>query len=90
LTQVAKLNRNEGIGDGDDGENIQMIDATEDLNKEDNNLIFDINFDVTAQGKLENMARIDKDYEKKFGRLYKTFDVRYLKSKIWESLLQVN
>jgi hypothetical protein len=35
---------------------------------------------------LENIAKVDKDYEKRFGRLYKTFDVRYLKSKIWDSI----
>jgi hypothetical protein len=35
---------------------------------------------------LESFAKIDNEYEKKFGRLYKTFDVRFVKSKIWESV----
>jgi hypothetical protein len=34
----------------------------------------------------QSFVKVDNDYEKKFGRLYKTFDVRYLKSKIWESI----
>lgn len=33
-------------------------------------------------------SRIDKEYQKKFGRLYRTFDVRFLKNKILESLTQ--
>lgn len=50
----------------------------------------DLNFDVAIDYKIENTARVDKDYEKHFGRLYKTFDVRFLKGKIWESLKEVN
>jgi hypothetical protein len=38
----------------------------------------------------QTFAKIDNDYEKKFGRLYKTFDVRLIKSKIWESLSKLN
>lgn len=38
----------------------------------------------------ETFAKIDNEYEKKFGRLYKTFDVRLIKSKIWESLSRLN
>jgi hypothetical protein len=34
----------------------------------------------------ETFVKIDSEYEKKFGRLYKTFDVRVIKSKIWESI----
>lgn len=37
---------------------------------------------------VENLAKIDKEYEKKYGRLYKTFDVRFLKNKISECLQQ--
>ncbi len=33
-----------------------------------------------------SFLKVDNEYEKKFGRLYKTFDVRFLKSKIWDSL----
>jgi len=40
--------------------------------------------------KVENMAIIDKDYQKKFGKLYKTFDVRYVKTKLWETINEVN
>jgi hypothetical protein len=35
---------------------------------------------------IQNFKRIDNEYEKKFGRLYKTFDVRMIKNKIWESV----
>lgn len=34
----------------------------------------------------ENFLKVDNEYEKKFGRLYKTFDVKFLKSKIWDSI----
>jgi hypothetical protein len=46
----------------------------------------EFNFDIEVNANIENNARIDKDFEKRFGRLYKTFDVRYLKSKIWDSI----
>ena len=39
--------------------------------------------------KIENMAIIDKEYQKKFGKLYKTFDVRYVKNKLWETINEV-
>lgn len=48
------------------------------------------NFEITMDANLENNAKIDKDYEKRFGRLYKTFDVRYLKSKIWDSISRID
>lgn len=38
----------------------------------------------------ETFVKIDSEYEKKFGRLYKTFDVRVIKSKIWESITFVS
>jgi hypothetical protein len=38
----------------------------------------------------QTFAKIDNEYEKKFGRLYKTFDVRFVKSKIWESVSNLN
>lgn len=38
----------------------------------------------------QTFAKIDSEYEKKFGRLYKTFDVRFVKSKIWESVSNLN
>lgn len=34
----------------------------------------------------KTFLKIENEYEKKFGRLYKTFDVRFLKSKIWDSI----
>ena len=46
------------------------------------------NLDINT-GAIENTAKVDKEYQKKFGRLYKTFDVRYLKGKIWESINEV-
>jgi hypothetical protein len=39
---------------------------------------------------LENFGKFDNEYEKKFGRLYKTFDVRVIKNKIWESISDYN
>jgi hypothetical protein len=38
----------------------------------------------------ETFVKIDSEYEKKFGRLYKTFDVRLIKSKIWESISSIS
>lgn len=52
---------------------------------ENNNLLppneEDVNINVP-----ESFAKIDNEYEKRFGRLYKTFDVRVVKNKIWESI----
>ena len=36
------------------------------------------------------MAIVDKEYQKKFGKLYKTFDVRYVKNKLWETINEVS
>lgn len=47
------------------------------------------NLDINMGTVIENTAKVDTDYQKKFGRLYKTFDVRYLKGKIWESINEV-
>jgi hypothetical protein len=41
------------------------------------------------ENNAQTFMKVDADYEKKFGRLYKTFDVRYLKGKIWESIDKV-
>jgi len=35
---------------------------------------------------FETFGKIDNEYEKKFGRLYKTFDVRVIKNKIWDTI----
>jgi hypothetical protein len=43
-------------------------------------------FEENKDQRMDTFVKIDNDYEKKFGRLYKTFDVRFVKSKIWESL----
>ncbi len=48
-----------------------------------------LNLDIPNE-KIENMAIIDKEYQKKFGKLYKTFDVRYVKTKLWETINEVN
>jgi hypothetical protein len=37
-----------------------------------------------------NFPKFDNEYDKKFGRLYKTFDVREIKNKIWESFSNFN
>jgi hypothetical protein len=39
---------------------------------------------------VENMAVVDLEYKRKFGGLYKTFDVKYLKSKLWETVDESN
>ena len=47
-----------------------------------------LNFDLENE-KVQNMAIVDKEYQKKFGKLYKTFDVRFIKNKIWETINDV-
>ncbi len=37
----------------------------------------------------KTFLKLEHDYEKKFGRLYKTFDVRFIKTKIWETITNV-
>lgn len=34
----------------------------------------------------DEFEALNKEYNKAFGRLYKTFDVRFIKEKIWETL----
>jgi hypothetical protein len=48
-----------------------------------------MNFDINEDDKIENNARIDQEYAKKFGHLYKTFDVRFIKGKILETISEV-
>ncbi len=47
-----------------------------------------LNLNISNE-KVENMVIIDKDYQNKFGKLYKTFDVRYVKNKLWETINEV-
>ena len=73
-TDYAKLNQNEehiNENNYDDGD-ISVDVAPFEENKDN-------------QNPMETFVKIDNEYEKKFGRLYKTFDVRFVKSKIWES-----
>ncbi len=44
------------------------------------------NLKLITETKNENNAKFDNEFQKRFGRLYKSFDVRYIKSKIWESI----
>jgi hypothetical protein len=53
----------------------------------ENDIKLEIKFDFDEQ--VENEAIVDKDYEKTFGRLYKTFDVRFIKRKLLESYNEV-
>ena len=71
---VEKNNQEEGPDDGDNNDDNFDEDAM--------NLVSNYN----PLNPIGTFVRIDNEYEKKFGRLYKTFDVRFLKSKIWESL----
>jgi hypothetical protein len=72
----------------DEFNQISLLNETRDDNED---LIQpEFNFDINAQPPAENSAKVDADYQKKFGRLYKTFDVRYLKGKIWETINEVN
>lgn len=64
-----------------EGENLIQDTIVENVNE--------FNFDPTTKGEYESTAMIDKDYQRRFGRLYKTFDVRYVKRKMWESIDQV-
>jgi hypothetical protein len=43
----------------------------------------------TPENNAQTFLKIDNEYEKKFGRLYKIFDIRFLKGKIWESIDKV-
>jgi len=47
---------------------------------------FNYNTNENADFPSKTFVKLETDYEKKFGRLYKTFDVRFIKTKIWESL----
>lgn len=38
----------------------------------------------------KTFVKLENEYEKKFGRLYKTFDVRFIKTKIWETMNNVS
>ena len=50
---------------------------------EENNDITNINLNSTNG---ENtFVKFDEEYEKKYGQLYRRFDIRFLKNKIWES-----
>lgn len=64
----------------------------EDLLNADGDLFDNINSNEINSGYLEtneiieNTAKVDEEYDKKYGKLYKTFDVRFVKSKIWENI----
>lgn len=40
-------------------------------------------------GRNASLLRYENEYEKNRGKLYKTFDVRFIKSKIWEGINMV-
>ena len=69
-------------------DNIQKdaINVVDEYNREEEN------YDVynEAESVAQSFLKVDNEYEKKFGRLYKTFDVRFLKSKIWDSVDNVH
>jgi condensin complex subunit 2 len=65
------------------------------LSHEDENLVNNFNYENQDENlsqrpeelnQVQTFVKIDSDYEKKFGRLYKTFDVRLIKNKIWDSI----
>lgn len=47
---------------------------------------FNYNNDDNVDMPSKTFVKLESEYEKKFGRLYKTFDVRFIKTKIWESI----
>jgi hypothetical protein len=49
--------------------------------EEDINMNQENNYNATVP-----FVKIDSDYEKKFGRLYKTFDVKVVKQSIWQTI----
>lgn len=46
----------------------------------------DINMNEVKDNATVPFVKIDADYEKKFGRLYKTFDVKVVKQSIWQTI----
>ncbi len=51
--------------------------------------VFNYNNDDNVDLPSKTFVKLENEYEKKFGRLYKTFDVRFIKTKIWESMNSV-
>ena len=66
-----------------ENKNLNEYGENSQFGNDDNNDISNINLNTTNG---ENtFVKFDEEYEKKYGQLYKRFDIRFLKNKIWES-----
>jgi hypothetical protein len=70
----------------DQNQDNQLNGDGPDFDNDANNETAIINNSLNETQMLYSQYKNDDEYDKKYGRLYKTFDVRYLKSKIWDSI----
>ena len=62
--------------------NNNEFDGSQIINDDNNDIS---NMNINNVSGENTFVKFDEEYEKKYGSLYKRFDIRFLKNKIWES-----
>ena len=90
---IGLLNGNKDMNDNNNNNNFGNDDMIDINNQNDNNNFGDMdnnNNELFNSNNNNNTMLLENEMEKRFAKInYKTFDVRYIKSKMWDSISHV-